>query len=202
MVTREETSREILLPAPSSHPFIKAVPYLAPFSTTFPTTGQATAHNVPPIAAPQATSHIVASVHFSRSGCAAPNQAPTKAPHFSADILCTALPSGATDRATSGKYVPALNAVESLNSSLFCSVIPLTSSPKPACPAVAISRTLPPYLSTVSRLPARKLVTPSHAFFHNGRVSGDDSLFSFTSFAASSALSQASRILIKACPSS
>lgn len=71
------------------------------------------AHSVPPIAAQVAISHIVASSHFSRIGCVAPNHAPTTPErsatchaHFAPAMYHA--PSGETPSATSGRYVPAL----------------------------------------------------------------------------------------------
>lgn len=81
----------------------------------FDKTGLATAHTAAPVAAPVAISHIDTSLHCSNIGCTHPNQAPTiperiascgshfapaKYPHPIGDIA----------RATSGAYVPALNA--------------------------------------------------------------------------------------------
>jgi len=96
-------SRPMLFPAHSIPHLTRAVPYLPTFWITLFITGQATAPTVPPIAPHRATSHIVASLPLSRTGCAAPNQAPTRAPHLRADIDCTAFPSGATANAASGK---------------------------------------------------------------------------------------------------
>ena len=154
------------------------MPYLTVFWIVLPITGQATAPTVPPIAPQIATSATVASLPLSSNGCAAPNPAPTNAPHLSSDILCTAFPSGANDSATSGRNDPALNAVLSTNRFLFCSVIPFTSSPNPACPNVATSSRFPPYFATVSRLPAAKFNAPSQARLNNDRVSGASFLLS------------------------
>lgn len=64
---------------------------------------------------------------------------------------------GETARATSGKYVPAVNAELSLNSGelVTCSIL-FTSSQNPIVPPVIKSSVLPLYLASVSRLPAAK----------------------------------------------
>lgn len=66
-------------------------------------------------------------------------------------------PIGETARATSGAYVPALNAELWLNSGdcVTCSIL-LTSSQNPIVPPVIKSSVLPLYLASISRLPAAK----------------------------------------------
>jgi hypothetical protein len=104
-------------------------------------------------------------------GFNAPYQAQTNAHHFTADIHCIAFHNGATVRATSGKYVHAVNAALSLNNSLFCSVICLTSSQNHNCHQVQISSKFHQYFNIVSKFHAQKFTIHSQAFFHNGLVS-------------------------------
>jgi len=143
---------------PVNPPLYPAFPYL----NTLDNTGQATAPIAHHCAALIAISSIVASLHSFIIGVVAPNQVPTT-PERSANCGIVFAPDtyhqpiGDTARATSGKYVPAVNAELSLNSGelVTCSIF-LTSSQNPIVPPVIKSNVLPLYLASVSRLPAAK----------------------------------------------
>lgn len=164
-------SRIIDFHAPVNPPRYPACPYFS----TLDTTGLATAHIVPHTAAPVAISHIVASLHFSIIGCAAPNQAPTTPDlrascHIHFEPARYPPPMGDTARATSGAYVPALNAVLSNSGDCVTCSIFFTSSQNHIVPHVMKSRVLPLYFAMVSRLPAAKarvLYAPFCRKFHS-----------------------------------
>ena len=153
--TPDFKSRVIDFPTHSSPPRYPACPYFS----TLDNTGLAIAHTVPPTAAPVAMSHIVASLHSFIIGFVAPNQAPTTPDRRASCHIHLAParyppPIGETARATSGAYVPALNAVLSNSGDCVTCSIAFTSSQNHIVPPVIKSSVFPLYLASVSRLPA------------------------------------------------
>lgn len=147
---------------------IAVVAFCTPAFKAHQTTHHTTAH--------QAISHILASDPSFNIGFTPPYIAPSLAHCLKAHIvvLAQALAThhiGATAIATSGRYVPALKAVESNSGELFTtSSIFFTSSQNPACQNVTASRALPPYFNTVSRFPAPNIRVLYNAFcarFHS-----------------------------------